>query len=93
MNSLSPTARRPNFGHVATFPHIGGMAEPNAPTPAVGEVLRDGLTPQERAQAIRMADRLIARYDHEWKRSGCFAAKGNADRCRLMREQLTKETP
>jgi hypothetical protein len=66
-------------------------AEPNFPTHRVSHLPQEGLSPLQRARAIQMADKLIARYDHEYERTGCFSAKGNADRVRLMRAQLQEK--
>lgn len=54
---------------------------------------RQELTACERAAAVCQCDRLIARYDAVWESDGCFAAKGNADRVRAIRERLMKGQP
>jgi predicted phosphodiesterase len=52
---------------------------------AVGQ---DRLSHEQRESAIRLAGDLVVKYEDEYERTACFAARGNADRFRLMQRQL-----
>jgi hypothetical protein len=70
---------------------VASQARPlvsDVPQSCVGLVSHDALTPDQRESAIRLAGDLVVKYEDEYKRTGCFAARGNADRFRLMQRQL-----
>jgi hypothetical protein len=48
------------------------------------------LTDDQREEAIRIAAGLVEKHMAAWEKSGCFADRGNADRARVLMEQLIR---
>lgn len=47
-----------------------------------------GMTDMQREEAIKRAGLAVVRHMGEWERTGCFAARGDADRARRLMELL-----